>query len=53
MDDNAPDAPEPTETDKIVDAWHREFFTGCATTEMWNHSVKAKEALKALLNARG
>jgi hypothetical protein len=55
MDDNEksvtelPEAPAPSETDTIIDAWHREHFAGAATTEAWNHSVKAKEELKKLL----
>ena len=45
-----PDAhAEPSEIDVIIDAWHRQHFSGCATTEQWNHSVGAKEQLKALL----
>lgn len=35
--------------DTIIDAWHRDHFAGSATTEAWNHSVKAKEDLKARL----
>jgi hypothetical protein len=52
MDDNAKAAPEaqaPSAVDTIIDAWHRDHFAGCATTEAWNHSVKAKEELKKLL----
>jgi hypothetical protein len=55
MDDNEkavtelPKAVEPSATDKIIDAWHRDHFAGTATTEAWNHSVKAKEELKKLL----
>ena len=42
-------AHEPSATDIIIDAWHRDHFAGTATTEAWNHSVKAKEELKKLL----
>jgi hypothetical protein len=33
----------------VIDAWHREYFGGTATTEAWNHSVAAKEELKKRL----
>jgi hypothetical protein len=53
MDDNEKAVAElpaaPSATDNIIDAWHRDHFAGAATTEAWNHSVKAKEELKKLL----